>query len=852
MDQEAVESDQQVEIIISTEDLDQVDTTEDEDVYYVSIPTHDALMRDLLCTAHHQMRRRARLRAGDTVVRCADGSLRAPAPLLGAACPVFRSCAGARDADDILSLVLPDVTVRQFGLFLKYLCLPDRAAAVREVVAASSSGVTPDEDISEDLEALRAVLEVVAAEFVPGPEQELVDSLLLLDASEWTAGNLSAAAEENKKPLQANQDTGGNKENKTPAPAAVTKGPPKKRGRKRKSEKDAEKPPEPYIKTELVEKPRRGGAGESGYGLRKKIKRIRFADEVSDPEGEAEEEKLDIAGNDDDDEEELKAGGEADSGAGEENKAKKVIEEERDDESDEEEDVDEVQERIRQQRQVVDEKFNRILVPGGLRKKVIHYSVAVRILKDGTVKAAGLTDEEEETGASSTHGRLVAVMEDHSSEEGVSLNGEMLKAPKSNPRSLLKAHPSRSSTSNDPLVFVCSASGSRHDSMREMRRHAAANYPDSRFFKMPKNHPHADTPPCRRMMSEYLEILKKDISAETDVLFKCPYCRRRFAEEEIDSLWSHLERDHRVGESGVVQDEKEPLVVLVSSAPDHRECESPPARDLFCWVCGKVFARERHLRTHLLKHGRGSLEKMREFPCADCPVHCESESSLARHKEKEHSSGHSPDLELHPGCERCGALQKSYRENRKSGKIPDHDLAFKCPHCHMVILPCPGKNPARYLINHVSKFHLDPATNDLTLPPSPEDASKFRVLSRFSDKAELLSCDLCRYSGGGGGTAVTFASRHGHNEHVASCESYNAVPPCRPGYLCGACGHVAATSARLRLHLETQHSERELLAGTAGASGCVGGSAPAGAAVAGQEKELLSCSQCQYVGKTSR
>ena len=47
-------------------------------------------------------------------------------------------------------------------------------------------------------------------------------------------------------------------------------------------------------------------------------------------------------------------------------------------------------------------------------------------------------------------------------------------------------------------------------------------------------------------------------------------------------------------------------------------------------------------------------------------------------------------------------------------------------------------------------------------------------------------------------------NRDDYNEHLASCEE-NTVP-CRPGYMCDACGHVGATPRQLRQHLETEHS----------------------------------------------
>ena len=210
------------------------------------------------------------------------------------------------------------------------------------------------------------------------------------------------------------------------------------------------------------------------------------------------------------------------------------------------------------------------------------------------------------------------------------------------------------------------------------------------------------------------------------------------------------------------------------SCPENNSGHSP---GLYCNVCGKMFTQSCYLRKHLSRHGKEKINRSRNFCCHLCPVTCSTEANLNRHMMKEHSDK-DPDegFVLHAGCERCQALTDSYKSNKiiesrsKSGSeqqgqfemgqngISYREMAFKCPHCFMVLYSN-AKHAPRYLYNHVQKFHLDPEINDLTLGET-NDRSNFKVRSK-SDP-DLLTCDFCGF---------TSKSRSNHNVHLSTCKA---------------------------------------------------------------------------------
>ena len=209
------------------------------------------------------------------------------------------------------------------------------------------------------------------------------------------------------------------------------------------------------------------------------------------------------------------------------------------------------------------------------------------------------------------------------------------------------------------------------------------------------------------------------------------------------------------------------------------ENNSGHSAGLFCSVCGKMFTQKQYLRKHLARHGKEKASKIRNFCCHLCPVTCSTEANLNRHMAKEHSDKDpDEDFVLHAGCDRCQALIESYQANKalitktegisemetdseesknKEG-IKYRDMAFKCPHCFMVLY-ANSKHAPRYLYNHVQKFHLDPEINDLTLGEA-KDKSMFRIRSKTDP--DLLTCDFCGFKS---------RSRSNHNVHLSTCKS---------------------------------------------------------------------------------
>ena len=212
------------------------------------------------------------------------------------------------------------------------------------------------------------------------------------------------------------------------------------------------------------------------------------------------------------------------------------------------------------------------------------------------------------------------------------------------------------------------------------------------------------------------------------------------------------------------------------SCPENNSGHSP---GLFCNICGKMFTQRRYLKKHLSRHGKEKTSRVKNFCCQFCPVMCSTEANLNRHMTKEHSDK-DPDegFVLHAGCDRCQALTDSYKYNKvkidQSGPIldkkPDNDdatktrhgisyreMAFKCPHCFMVLY-ANAKHAPRYLYNHVQKFHLDPEINDLTLGEG-NDKMTFKIRSKTD--SDLLTCDFCGF---------TSKSRSNHNVHLSTCK----------------------------------------------------------------------------------
>ena len=255
--------------------------------------------------------------------------------------------------------------------------------------------------------------------------------------------------------------------------------------------------------------------------------------------------------------------------------------------------------------------------------------------------------------------------------------------------------------------------------------------------------------------------------------------------------WNHQEdKDTTKDETKMIQNEKvtqcdfclktfDTIVgvnIHLVSCPENNSGHSP---GLFCNVCGKMFTQKQYLKKHLARHGKEKMSRTRDFCCHLCPVTCSTEANLNRHMTKEHSDKDpDEDFVLHAGCDRCKALTDSYKDNKafnakadgimkmetdselsnyKTG-IKYRDMAFKCPHCFMVLF-ANAKHAPRYLYNHVQKFHLDPEINDLTLGDA-NDCSMFRVRSKTDP--DLLNCDFCGFKS---------KSRSNHNVHLSTCKS---------------------------------------------------------------------------------
>jgi hypothetical protein len=210
---------------------------------------------------------------------CANGSRDMPAVLVAATSPVFRAAfagTGWSTVCDELAVVMPDLSVDDLDVFIKHLCIYQNAED-------SPFGLTDAEgSLQSEMDAVARVMAVFCTEF-KGSEDDPDDSMLLFQ--DWASslapdvGPTPAPFPRSSASLLKNSALTGfsptdNKENEVMG--AIKSGVTKRRvGRPRKSAVKEE----PYVKTEILEPPRQ----ETSYSLRRKIKRKRFADEVSDP-----------------------------------------------------------------------------------------------------------------------------------------------------------------------------------------------------------------------------------------------------------------------------------------------------------------------------------------------------------------------------------------------------------------------------------------------------------------------------------------------------------------------------------------------------------------------------------------
>ncbi len=646
----------------------------------------------------------------DCFVQCSDGAMQVPAPLLAATSPVFKAAATADSEGCGYSVVLPDVTEAEFRLFLRRLCLPWQEF--------------PGDSLSEDMSILEKVTEVLCAGLRGVTEAGF--------KQEAPAGSIHA-------------------KNRV--------------GIKRAKSKKIE----PYVRTEIVEKSR----AETTYGLRRKIKRKCFVDEVSEASD------LDMS---------------SEEASESESKEREVAMLPQDFEESDENDDDE---------------------EGALRTEEVeepHASgadvlVTVRFTTDGSVEVLDkLTDLLEDDKRGATLGRVIAV-----TEKKTDASSFELVLPRHNPRSVLKAN---SSTTHHSDLMICSACQVQFSSMHELRHHAALAHAGSKLFQLPEGHSHHDCHPCKTMMESYERLSALSQVSFADICFVCPHCTRRYV-GDMKRLLRHLDDDHRNHLGTAVLDTDSPNVMKLSD-PRSTQCNfclkefsltdllnrhllycdkwdlSNQVAGLFCKICGKVFSSEGLLMKHQeRRHTLQELSRPRLFVCLQCPVTCATEEELAGHKERDHPRV-DPDQDgfvLHRGCERCNQLQESYARSKE--RVASSELAFKCPHC-FTLFYAHRVHPLRYLANHVRNFHCDKETDDFTLGQNSPDL--FRAFSR-ADPA-TLKCAFCQ---------TKSSSRSEHNAHLTECEVSDVM--CRPGYLCNDCGYFAGTSRQLRDHSDEVHSD---------------------------------------------
>jgi len=757
--------------------------------------------------------------------------VRVPSLVMAAICPLFKAVAPGLDPE-LTAVSLPDVSRSDLLTFMASLW---SYPALNGDEDEDSSG---GDKKSLDQPAITRVMDVLC--------------------SAYTTENMTL---EPAKVAEVKVDEGQALVEKAAVLAAVKAKIKVKAKRGRKPGKKGQ-PSQPAMKVEIVEKKR---SGSSAYGLRRRIKRARFVDEV-DPmeikeEGEADERDQQLSILDDADEHdsdeytpavleaEEKLADQADEEAMEE-----LMEAMSDDLGDilDDEDVDDDHEDIDDNLENVEgmETDCQLLEETNpdLEENLTMYTVKVN--PDGqaqVVRQEQLVTEIEEQHLSSQVPlpKPDRIMKYTSKEGKVLAKGKIVNLA-SNDQSqfpvisatieksqLMEKLRSFEGVSGDnkspPLILFCSLCGFQCQKSAELRHHAASQHPNqTKFFQLPFKNPHANCAQCTVLMESYqtMTASNPDIQAK-DLCFPCPHCRRRYM-GSIGSLINHLHNDHfeavdqdfsgkpeeyfqvklRSDESSLTCDfcrksfyKSLHLNAHLTSCPEN---DSGHSAALPCPKCDKTFHTLRHLRRHQKqKHAVGtagtavrkaSKRRERYFCCHLCPNSFFTEAALDKHVAKEHSGSPDPDegLVLHAGCDRCEALTKSYLANKVSKAVAFKDMAFRCPHCYMLLYANPN-HAIRFLYSHVQKYHLDPVVNDLSLGPEPRDSNRFRLLSKKDP--DLLVCPFCSH---------VSANRPSHNVHLTTCQANDV--PVRPGYMCDDCGFVAGSAVHLRNHMET-HNE---------------------------------------------
>lgn len=379
-----------------------------------------------------------------------------------------------------------------------------------------------------------------------------------------------------------------------------------------------------------------------------------------------------------------------------------------------------------------------------------------------------------------------------------------------NPRSILK-----SSASSKSSVLICSLCSEHFKGASQMLHHVAMEHKGSKFFSLPQGHSHEK---CK-LSIELMTKLEKHFDCNEkanlkDICIICPHCKRRFI-GQIKSFITHLHRDHRFHTPNEDDTDAESLLLQLSdeSVLKCNFCEdnftsisllnshlttcpqnaTGQSTQLGCVICGKMFNSEKQLHLHLQRrHENEKVDIERPFPCSKCPVGCFSEAALAVHDAKEHELlDDNDEFVLHRNCQRCKRLHQSYISAKKSNVISNTNMAFKCPHCCMLIFSH-RNHPLKYLWNHINKFHLDHEKNELTISDE-NDQKRLVVLNR--NEVSILDCPFC---------GVTQDSRFDHNSHIFNCRDSNVLY--KPEYKCNLCSYIGPTSKHLKQH-KTEHQD---------------------------------------------
>ena len=571
----------------------------------------------------------------DVEIRCSDGVVRAPAPLLASISPMFKITAPVADIIETPNVLMPDVSKADMTLFFDHLFLYS----------------TVEQD---HVQVLEQILDILCSPF-KGSADDL--DLFFLDQMPDL-------------PLKLKDE---NKENEPVKPK-----PKRKSGRKPGQKMNVKQ--EPYIKTEVMESYRTSEI----YGLRKVVKRKRFTDEISEPSDLDEDEDIfDPLGEESDDyaPDDLEQNVEVEESDEEDFEDDELLEEDFDSPNEDE---------------LFDSDEEIIDVSVVKKEPMIkgQESFMVKKTSDGNIEIISPEDINEPLESSTTPkprgrprkrpklseadligtGRVVSVMEDEDPNQLSFKSKKIYAAAKSDPRSLLKPdqdHPG--------LILFCSVCETQCESQAHLRHHVAQNHKGSKFFTLPKTNPHRDCVPCQVLMESYESLIKSEDPenfSQKDVCFPCPHCRRRYV-GHLGGLTTHLINDHR---NAIAQDlgqkpseyfhalkrtDEKVLTCdfchkilphtnalnkhLIGCPDNDSGCSAGP----FCHICGKMFAQQRYLKDHLARHGKDQVNRPRNFMCSQCPVTCVSEANLQKHIEREHSTA-DPDLDfvLHPGCQR--------------------------------------------------------------------------------------------------------------------------------------------------------------------------------------------------------